>query len=268
MQQQQQIRIVWPKAGRTIIALIIANLVAYVLQLVLLHAGAAWVEALYMVPAQVLHKGYVWQLFTYSWLHSPSSPSHLLFNMVFLWMFGSKLESWWGERRLLIAYFIFGLGGGLLTLIVGGLMGEPYALRPHLGASGAVMGLTIAWGLTFAEQEFHFLLIGRMKGKTFVWIAVAFELLTALSFNSVSSTSHFGGMIAAFILVRGLWRPSRWRMIFSRRKLERQRKQVEAQLRVLEGGNKGPARPRPGGGWGVQLEELDPPDPKDPSRWN
>jgi len=184
-------------------------------------------------------------------------------------MFGSPLERWWGNRRFLTGYFIFGLGGAALTLIVG-LLSTTSALsqllpafwvRPHLGASAATMGVVVSWGLVYADKEMHFLLLGRMKGKTLVLIVIAFELLSALSFSNVSSTSHFGGMAAAFVVCRGLWRPSKIKELFRRAKLKQQRKRVEAELKVLEGG-------RNVGGGPPPKKTPPKPDPKDPKNWN
>ena len=253
---QVQYQIAWPRPGRALIGIIVANVVAYVLQLVLLRANAHEVTLLYLRPRDVLVDGYVWQTVTYWWMHDPASPSHLLFNMLMLWIFGSRLENRWGERRFLIAYGIFGFGGSVLVLIMGLLSQTgPFASllagawgAAHLGASGAVTGMTVAWGLTYAEEEFQFLLLGRMKGKTLVLLVVAFDLLVALSFANTSSSSHFGGIIAAFLLVQGLWRPSRWSDLWRREKLKVKKRRIERQLRVIEGSKES--------------------EPSDPSKWN
>ena len=258
---QVQYQIAWPRPGRALIGIIIANVVAYVVQLVLLRANVREVELLYIRPRDVFVDGYIWQVVTYWWFHAPSAPTHLLLNMVMLWLFGSRLESRWGQRRFLQGYFLLGLGGSALVLLVGLLSRTDavapllpgFWVTPHLGASGAVTGLIVAWGLTYAEQEFNFLLLGRMKGKTLVLILIAFELLVALSFSPTSSTSHFGGMIAAWLLVRGMWRPSKWKEQWRRQRLKSQRRKVEQQLRVLEG-SKG--------------AEPSAPDRSDPSKWN
>jgi membrane associated rhomboid family serine protease len=140
---------------------------------------------------------------------------------------------------------------GLLskTSVIGPLLPH-FWNGPHFGASGAVIGMTVAWGITFANEEMFMLFLGRMKGKTLVLIVLAIELLVALSYEPTSSTSHFGGMIAAFVLCRGLWRPSKWRDMARRAELERKKRKIEAELRVIQGGKNGSG----GGG--------------DPSKWN
>ncbi len=258
----QMAQIAWPKPGKVLIGLIAANVVIYVLQLLLLRANQGWVIDLYLSPSGVFDRGYVWQPLTYMFLHDSQQPWHLLLNMVWLYFFGSQLERWWGTKRFLTAYFVFGLGGAAFTLAVGALsttslfapLLPDFYIKHHLGASAASMGMVASWGLVYAEQEMHFFLLGRMKGKTFVLIVLAFELLRALSFSNVSSTSHFGGMAAAFVLCRGLWRPSKVKELFRRARLRKQRKKIEGQLRVLEGGQKAAPPQKP--------------DPKDPKYWN
>lgn len=261
MRGQVSTHIAWPKPGPVVIGLIAANVVIYVLELLLLRANQHWVRDLFLSPTGVFDRLQLWQPFTYMFLHDPQAPFHMVFNMLWLWLFGSQLERWWGPKRFALAYGVYGLGGAALTLLVGLLsttdvlaqLLPAFWQRPHLGASAATMGIVVSWGLVYADQEMNFLLLGRMKGKTFILIVVAFELLRALSFAPVSSTSHFGGMAAAFVLCRGLWRPSKLKEMARRAKLRRQRKRVEAELKVLEGGRqRGP----------------DKPDPKDPKNWN
>lgn len=240
--QRVQMRSPFGRPGPTVIGLIVANVVCYVLQLLLLRAGLP-VEDLYLQPSAVW-SGAVWQLLTSLWLHSPAGPGHLLMNMLWLFMFGSPMERIWGPRRLLWGYLIFGLSGALFTLVVGSLP-YPSFLMPFfdsafttrtLGASGAVTGITVAWGLAHAKSKMNFFLLGEMTGMTFVWLVIGIELLTALSFSQVSSTSHLGGILGAFVLCRGLWRPSRWKQGARRLTLLRRKKQIEKQLRVLSGG--------------------------------
>lgn len=248
----------WPRPGKVLIGLLVANLVAYVIQLVLLRAGfGQFIGELVLVPGAVFDEGKVWQVVTYWWLHDPTNPFHLLGNMFWLYLFGAPLEKWWGPKRFLGAYCIFGLGGAALTLLLAlasdtallqPIMGG-FWLKPHLGASGAVMGCTVAWGVLFWDQRMNFLFLGEMTGKTFVLISIGIELLTALSYSPVSSSSHFGGMAAAFVLCKGLWRPARVKELFRTLALKRQRRKIEAELRVIEGGKGDPDRPKKKSDW-------------------
>jgi membrane associated rhomboid family serine protease len=253
--------------GKVVIGLLVANFAFYVIELILLRANFGFVlRELPLSPSGLFDEGRVWQPLTYMWLHDPERPMHLIFNLVWLWMFGAPLEQWWGGRRVLGSYFLFGLGGAALTLLVGLLSRTavlaPYLgdfwMKPHLGASGAIMGLTVAWGIVYADRTMNFFFLGEMKGRTFLWIIIGMELLVALSFDPVSSTSHFGGMAAAFLLCKrppkagrdpkvagqspqgGLWRPSRIKETLRRWELERQRAKIESELRVIQGGKDQP----------------------------
>jgi membrane associated rhomboid family serine protease len=251
------------RPGKVITTLLALNVVAWVLEVIFIRLGFDVIRSLGLSPSGVFERGFVWQPLTHMVLHHPGAPSHLLFNMLFLWLFGTPLESWWGGRRVAIAYVVCGLGGAALTLSVG-LISRLDAVAPalasfwevpHVGASGAIMGLTVSWGIAFANQRMNFLLLGEMTGKTFVLIIIAFELLVLLSLEQgTSSSSHFGGMAAAVVLCKGLWRPSRWRDLFVKRSLTARKKRIEHELRVIEGGK----------GKAPEDEGL----PSDPKKWN
>ncbi|MBI4534824.1 MAG: rhomboid family intramembrane serine protease, partial [Ignavibacteriae bacterium] len=83
-----------------------------------------------------------WQLVTYMFMHG--GLGHLFFNMLALWMFGMELENTWGSKRFLIYYLVCGLGAGISNLFVAPLVGPG---APTVGASGAVFGVLIAFGM-------------------------------------------------------------------------------------------------------------------------
>lgn len=255
-----------PRPSKTIIALIGANVALYVLELVLLRTSmGSLIETLFLSPRDVYQRGFIWQLFTYGWFHAPAAPGHLLMNMLWLWLFGNQMEAWWGRRRFLIAYAVFVVSGGLLTVLVGGLADltgilAGFPSSTHLGASGATLGITVAWGLTHAHQEMQFFLLGRMKGWTFVLLIVGVQILTALSFSNTSSTAHFGGIIGAFILCRGLWRPSRWKELFRHQRLKVKAASIERELNKLQ-------KKDPPPGWRV-IDGGPAKGKDDPKKWN
>ena len=260
-----------PRPTQAVLGLIAANVIIYILELILLRAGAnSIVELFFLTPRHVYARGHIWQVLTYGWLHSPGAPGHLLWNMLWLWMFGHYMENWWGRNRFIRAYLVFILAGGLLTVLVGLLadltdLSQQFPNAPHLGASGATLGITVAWGLTHANRQLNLLFLGPMKGSTFVWLMVGIQVLFALSFANTSSTAHFGGIIGAFVLCRGLWRPSTWKKFWRQLQLRRSRAAIEKELRTLE---KQPLRKNPPPGWHViDGGEAKPPD-DDPKKWN
>lgn len=146
-----------------------------------------------------------WQLVTYMFLHSPFNYGHIFFNLFALWMFGQAIENNWGTKRFTIYYFVTGIGAGILQLLVG-LYGLNYA--PTVGASGAVFGILLAFGMMF-PNNYIMLLIPPIpiKAKYFVMIYGALELVNGLSMpnSGVAHFAHLGGMLFGYILIR-MWR--------------------------------------------------------------
>ncbi|MCK6507740.1 rhomboid family intramembrane serine protease, partial [Myxococcota bacterium] len=238
----------FPKAGQGVIRLVILHVVAYVLYLVALRVGVDFArDELALVPRDVLLRGRIWQPVTSVLIHAPTDVGHLLFNMLMLWWFGGPLESWWGTRGLYKAYAASALGGVLLTILAGvavlplGPESSLYHLwtGAHLGASGAVLGVTICWGAAQWEQRLNFMFLGEMKVKTFVLILVGIQVLTALSFDGTSSTSHFGGIAAGWLYGRGWLKPARIRNWLTHRRVQAhqaERAKQRARFEVIQGG--------------------------------
>ncbi len=149
--------------------------------------------------------GEVWTAFTYVLLHDPSSPFHLLFNLLFLWIFGAELERFWGLLPFLRRFLLFALGGALGVMAVAALLPGEWD-RPVLGASGAVYGLVAAYGVVYGERVLWPLPI---KARHLVWVLLGFSLLGFLLRSTESLGAHLGGLISGVILARGLWRPRR-----------------------------------------------------------
>lgn len=140
------------------------------------------------------------QLVTYMFLHA--NFSHIFFNLFALWMFGQAIENDWGTRRFTIFYFATGVGAGILQLIVG-LLGLSYA--PVVGASGAVYGILLAFGMMY-PNNYIMLLIPPIpiKAKYFVLIFGALELISGVTnLNSgIAHFAHLGGMVFGYFLIR------------------------------------------------------------------
>lgn len=199
--------------------LIIACGGVWIVQLVLLRGfGINLAESLGTVPAWVV-RGALWQPLTYMFLHSPENPFHLVFNMLMLWMFGGELERFWGSRSFLRYYLVCGAGAGLGATLLGLLTGQVFT--PTIGASGALFGLFVAYGIIFAERTIVFMLIFPMKAKTMAWIMVALNFLYLVSqpVNSgVSYVAHLAGALVGFLYLKRVWnlgvlyRDVRWKL--------------------------------------------------------
>lgn len=177
------------------------------------------VFALY--PGKVLLDGAVWQLLTYMFLHSLTSINHIIFNLLMLWMIGSELEVRWG-RRFFVGYYL-GTGFGAAVIycagvgIYAGITGSHEALViPVVGASGAIFGLLLAYGILFGERVIHFMMLFPMKAKYFVMLLGGIEVVSMLTSGpaggDVANLAHLGGLISGYCILIGwtLWQRKGW----------------------------------------------------------
>ena len=189
--------------------LVLATLVVlvslYIVSALAMRFSATGAEAAAMLvlqPAELFAHGRVWTLATYALLHDTSNPFHLIFNCMMIGVFGPVFEERWGTKRLAIFMAATVVTGGLFVL-------GAYLLHlggaAALGASAFALGLVVAWGFTFPDADASFFLIP-VKGSALVYISVGFAVLDAVSTSATSAAAHFGGMAAAAVLVRGLWR--------------------------------------------------------------
>lgn len=139
----------------------------------------------------------VWQLISYMFLHAGFG--HIFFNLFALWMFGQAIENFWGTNRFVIYYFLTGIGAALLHMLIGG------GGAPTLGASGAVYGILLAFGMMFPNRPIMLLFPPiPIKAKYFVAIFGAIELISGLTRanSGVAHFAHLGGMLVGFILIK------------------------------------------------------------------
>lgn len=172
------------------------------------------------------------QLITHFFMHA--NFTHLLFNMFALWMFGKILENVWGAKRFLTYYMITGIGAAFVHLAVSqyqifqlannvpeilelakqGLYntGNANSLRltqlvttPTVGASGAVFGILLAFGMIFPNTLLYIFFAIPVKAKYFVIVYGLIELYSGISNNPADNVAHFahlGGMLFGFILLK------------------------------------------------------------------
>lgn len=169
----------------------------------------AW-EIFILHPNQLIENFYLWQLATYMFFHA-MSPFHLLFNMLMLWFFGSELEKTWGPKFFTAYYFLSGIGAALIYCLGVASYSAITGVRtplviPVMGASGALFGLLLAYGIIFSERETYFMGLFPMKAKYFVMLAGALDFASLLSSGvaggEVAYLAHLGGIISGFIVLR------------------------------------------------------------------
>lgn len=141
-----------------------------------------------------------YQLVTHMFSHA--SISHILFNMFSLWMFGKILENLWGGKRFLFFYLICGIGAAVAHLTVQHFTS---GVAPTVGASGAIMGVIVAFGYLFPNTELYILFIPvpvKAKWAVIGYIAIdLFSGVASFSGDNVAHFAHLGGALTGFILV-------------------------------------------------------------------
>ena len=208
--------------------LIIINVLVFVAQLTLDNQFHI-TEKLMLYPV-MFPQFKPYQLFTHLFAHSPAMLFHIVFNMFGLWMFGKILENVWGAKRFLFFYLACGLGAAALhilmqyvrynqieelwraavtagdTIAVQSYINELSSeLGPALGASGAVMGIFIAFGYLFPNTELFLMFIPvPIKAKWLMIGLVAIDLfggVARVSGDNIAHFAHLGGAITGFIIV-------------------------------------------------------------------
>lgn len=183
--------------------LLISNTALFVLYFFSVRSGFGSVFTNFaLVPRQVLETFAIWQLFSYMFLHDPLGFGHILFNMLTLWMFGADLERTWGTRRFLQYYFLCGVGAGICVVIANALFGNMNTRT--IGASGAIYGLLLAFGMLYPDTTILFSFLFPIKAKYFVMIIGAIAFLSSLSGSDsgVSHVAHLGGMVFGYAFLR------------------------------------------------------------------
>jgi membrane associated rhomboid family serine protease len=186
-------------------ALIIANVAAFVLSW-LASSAVNLVEVLGLSPLEVLTGLQLWRGVTYLFLHD--NIFHLLFNMLALWMFGVEMERRWGSQYFLKYYFVCGIGAAVTVLVLSLL---PFAMFDGLynsltiGASGAIYGVLLAFGLYFPTRPILMFFVFPVPARYAVMIMGAIALYASVggSHGGVAHTAHLGGLVAGYLFLKG-----------------------------------------------------------------
>jgi len=198
-----------------------------------------------LTPAAVVESLWLWQPFSYMFLHA--GLSHLVFNMLALWMFGVEIERLWGTQAFARFYVFCGLGAAAATLVASLL---PFGFAsflyttPTVGASGAIYGLLAAFGTLFANRPIYMYFLFPVPARIFVLITGAISLLLSVtsSGGGMAHIAHLGGLLTGWLLLMkgrgGLSAELKYR--YTKWRLQRARKRFD----VHQGG-------RRGGGWNV-----------------
>ena len=136
----------------------------------------------------------VWRYVTYMFVHVDFM--HFFFNMLMLWMFGSEVAEWMGTRHFVSMYFFCGIFAALFSFFMC-LLG--LTNNPIIGASGALMGIFVAYYKFFPERMLLMFFIIPMKIKHAIWVMIFLDIFFAGSGDMIAHFAHLGGVVAGFI---------------------------------------------------------------------
>jgi len=175
--------------------LLIINVVVFIIQSIM-------PETSYFLQLYDFNSGYFrpYQFFTYMFAHG--SFFHIFFNMMAFASLSPILESYWGDKRFLFFYLATGIGAGVIYALVNYFF-FPDAVGAMLGASGAIYGILMAFGMTFPEMQISLFFIP-IKAKYMVFVVGLLTFLMDRS-GSVAHLAHFGGAIVGFGII-SFWR--------------------------------------------------------------
>lgn len=137
-----------------------------------------------------------WQLVTYMFLHA--NFMHILFNMFALWMFGIEVENTWGTRKFLMYYALCGFGAAAAHLVMSSVLALPSG--PLVGASGAIFGVLVAYGVMFPDNRIVFFpIFFPIKARFAVGIFIVIEVLSIGGQDNVAHLAHLGGAVTGIL---------------------------------------------------------------------
>jgi rhomboid family protein len=150
-----------------------------------------------LYPDFVLHGGGWWQVVTYMFVHGGFW--HILLNMFVLFSFGIQLERRIGSTELIVFYFFCGICAGLATVFVNSWLGM--GSIPVVGASGAIVGLLLAFASFFPDARVFLLGILPMRAPTMVLVFFALEVIFFVTgtLSSVAHLTHLAGILFAYL---------------------------------------------------------------------
>lgn len=201
--------------------LVLTSGVIYVIQV---FGGRGFLLTFGLVPYQVTRNFWLWQLFTYMFLHG--GLFHLLFNLFILWMFGKSVETAWGTKAFLKYYFTCGLGAAAFITLT-----SPASMLPNIGASGAIYGILAAFAMLYPDAVIYlyFFIPMRAKHLTVLLGVIAFLAGISGSQSGIAHFGHLGGLLVGYFYLKyPVWKYRlhlprvNWRGLFKKRIRERE----------------------------------------------
>lgn len=182
-----------------------------------------------LIPRMVWNDFFLWQLISYIFLHGDIF--HLLFNLLALYMFGCELERLWGSSPFLKYFFITGIGAGISTVCM-----TPALAIPTVGASGAILGILLAYALYYPNRiiYFNFLFPIKIKYLVLIYGLLIFYFSFSRTGGNIAHFAHLGGIVFGFIYLN--FYSFKHLIMKQIRKYKAQR--IRKRYRVIKGGKK------------------------------
>lgn len=181
---------------------------------------------------------YPWQLITYQFMHAGFT--HLFFNMVLgLWMFGMEIEHIWGSRKFLYFYLMCGVVAGLFQLALAPILEPAQSIAPTVGASGAIYGVLIAFGMLFPDRYIYLYFFVPVKAKYFIGGLIIIGVFAIGGAGNVANLAHLGGALAGALYIlydqrrlpfAGMFERLRWKMEQQATEQQRETEVAEAKF--------------------------------------
>jgi membrane associated rhomboid family serine protease len=166
-----------------------------------------------LIPSRVFEHGEIWRLVTYMFLHG--GMAHLLFNMLGLWMFSADLEGQWGTKRFLTFYFVCGIGAAFFSAFMWN--------QPIIGASGAIFGLFLAFGMLYPDRTVLLFFVVPVPARIAVFVLFLLTFLLDVG-QSVAHVTHLGGIVVGLAFLKLAPRVDAWLLHRGELREERERR--------------------------------------------
>ncbi len=178
--------------GSAVVGIIAVTIGVFLMQMFVPRFTSAFA----LDPVEVRTELKLYQLVTYIFLHGGFF--HIFFNLFVLYLFGRELEEMWGSAKFLFYYFFSGIGAGAITALLSNY--------PVVGASGAIYGLLLAYGLTFPNRTLLLWFVIPLKAKYAVILFGLIEFFASMSTggDGIAHLTHLGGMIFGGLLM-AIW---------------------------------------------------------------
>jgi membrane associated rhomboid family serine protease len=139
----------------------------------------------------------IWQIITFQFMHG--NFSHILFNMLYMWMFGTELENLWGSRKFLTYYLTCGIGAGFTQLFLSPIFEG--AVGPTVGASGGIYGLLMAYAILFPRRAIYLYFFIPIPAMYLIGFLILIELFSVGDLSLTAHLAHIGGAFIGLVYI-------------------------------------------------------------------